>query len=342
MKTDVPTTGPTAPDRSRSKVLGQVLGEAGIGVALLVLVLVFLAFAPQFGTGQNIRNIMTQITLNTILAVGMTFVVLVGGIDLSVGSVLALSAVVAGSLMTWDALSPGTGLLLGVLAAVLVGALCGLVNGAVTERWKVPSFIITLGMLYVARGAAQEYTNAQTIYNLPRELTLFGTATFLGLPAVFVVALALVALGWFVLSRTVFGRLVYAVGTNEEAVRLAGHRTGWVKVSVFVIAGVCVGIAAVVYMARLNIASPILGNGYELNAIAAVVIGGASLTGGRGSMIGTLLGACLLGVLSNGLILLGVSDFQRTMITGGVIIVAVVLDAYRRRVATRLNSVITV
>ncbi|MBP2473380.1 ribose transport system permease protein [Crossiella equi] len=328
----------SAVPRRRSGLAGQVLGEAGIGVALLVLVAVFLVFAPQFGTGQNIRNIMTQITLNTILAVGMTFVVLVGGIDLSVGSVLALCAVVSGSVMTWDGVSGSTGLLLGLLAAVVVGALCGLVNGAVTERWKVPAFIVTLGMLYVARGAAQEYTGAQTIYNLPKGLTLFGTATFLGLPAVFVVALVLVAIGAFVLSRTVFGRLVYAVGTNEEAVRLAGHRTSWVKVSVFVIAGVCVGIAAVVYMARLNIASPILGTGYELNAIAAVVIGGASLTGGRGSMIGTFLGACLLGVLSNGLILLGVSDFQRTMITGAVIMLAVVLDAYRRRFAIRLNA----
>lgn len=158
-----------------------------------------------------------------------------------------------------------------------------------------------------------------------------------GLPAVFVVALALAAAAWFVLSRTVFGRLVYAIGNNEEAVRLSGHRTAVIKVACFMIGGMTVGVAAIIYMARLGVASPILGQGYELNAIAAVVIGGASLSGGRGSVVGTLLGACLLGVLTNGLLLMGVSDFQRTMITGAVIVIAVVLDSYRRRLSNRLS-----
>jgi ribose transport system permease protein len=320
-----------------SRLASQVLGEAGIGVALVVLAGFFLAFAPYFGTAQNLRDIMTQITLNTILAVGMTFVILVGGIDLSVGSVIALCAVVAGTIVAGSAGSPAL-ILAAVLVSIALGALVGLINGYVTERWRVPSFIVTLGMLYVARGAAQQYTGAATIYDLPPALTRFGTTTVLGLPAVFLVALALAAVAWFVLSRTVFGRMVYATGNNEEAVRLSGHRTGRIKVICFVIGGASVGIAAIVYMARLGVASPILGQGYELNAIAAVVIGGASLTGGRGSIVGTLLGACLLGVLSNGLLLMGVSDFQRTMITGGVIIVAVVLDAYRRRLSVRLAA----
>lgn len=316
-----------------SPLLSQVLGEAGIGVALVVLALFFFAAAPHFGTAQNLRDIMTQITLNTILAVGMTFVILVGGIDLSVGSVIALCAVVAGTAME-DA---GAGSIpAAIVLSLLIGAVTGLINGLVTERWRVPSFIVTLGMLYVARGAAQQYTGAATIYSLPPELTRFGTATIAGIPAVFVVALLLVAIAWFVLSRTVFGRLVYATGNNEEAVRLSGHRTGAIKVICFVIGGACVGVAAIIYMARLGVASPILGQGYELNAIAAVVIGGASLFGGRGSVIGTLLGACLLGVLTNGLLLMGVSDFQRTMVTGAVIIVAVVIDAYRKRLSDRL------
>ena len=336
-------TAITAPRTSRlplHRVISQVLGEAGIGVALVALFLFFLAFAPHFDTAQNARDIMTQITLNTILAVGMTFVILVGGIDLSVGSVIALCAVVAGKFLGTD-LPVGLALLLAVLLSIGVGALVGFINGFVTEHWRVPSFIVTLGMLYVARGAAEDYTEAKTIYDLPHQLTQFGLTTVLGVPAVFLVALAMVAVAWFVLSRTVFGRMVYAIGNNEEAVRLSGHRTGLVKVTCFVIGGATVGVAAIVYMARLGVASPILGQGYELNAIAAVVIGGASLMGGRGSVIGTLLGASLLGMLTNGLLLMGVSDFQRTMITGGVIIVAVILDAYRRRLAVRLSATTT-
>ncbi|MEV6065093.1 ABC transporter permease [Nocardia sp. NPDC052001] len=322
-------------DTRTNRILTQVLGEAGIGVALVALAAFFLAAAPHFATTGNIRDIMTQITLNTILAVGMTFVILVGGIDLSVGSVIALCAVVAGKAME----NSGAGSIpAGIALSLVIGALCGLISGFVTERWRVPSFIVTLGMLYFARGAAEQYTDARTIYSLPKELTAFGTRTIAGIPAVFAVALLIVAAAWFILSRTVFGRLVYATGNNEEAVRLSGHRTNLIKIVCFVIGGLCVGIAAVIYMARLGVASPILGQGYELNAIAAVVIGGASLSGGRGSVIGTLLGACLLGVLTNGLLLMGVSDFQRIMVTGAVIIIAVILDAYRKRLMTHLSG----
>ena len=152
-----------------------------------------------------------------------------------------------------------------------------------------------------------------------------------GVPVVFLVALSLVLIAWFVLNRTVFGRLIYGIGNNEEAVRLAGHNVFWYKVAAFSICGLCAGIAAIIYMARLNIASPIAGIGFELNAIAAVIIGGTSLSGGRGSVIGTLLGAFIIGVLANGLILIGLSDFVRQMITGVVIVVAVILDHYRAK-----------
>ncbi|MDJ0347341.1 ABC transporter permease [Streptomyces sp. H10-C2] len=319
-----------------SSLARQVMGEAGIGIALLALVAVFTLSAPKFATSDNITHIATEITLNTMLAVGMTFVILVGGIDLSVGSVMALSAVVSGDVLTAGGLSTPVAVLLAVLVSALVGMGCGLVNGLVSERWRVPSFIVTLGMLNVARGAALQYTDAKTLYDFPEGFNRFGTSTLLGIPTLFWIALLMVAVGHLVLTRTVFGRLVFAIGSNEEAVRLSGHRTGVVKVAAFVIAGFAVGIAAVTYMARLNIASPILGSGYELNAIAAVVIGGASLSGGKGSMVGTLLGACLLGVLTNGLLLMGVSDFQRQMITGAVIMVAVVVDHYRGRLASRL------
>ncbi|MFD7031547.1 ABC transporter permease [Streptomyces sp. NPDC059917] len=312
------------------------MGEAGIGVALLVLVAVFALVAPKFATQSNLTHIATEITLNTMLAVGMTFVILVGGIDLSVGAVMALAAVVAGEVLTSGG-STAVTVMLAVLVAAGTGMLCGLVNGFVSERWRVPSFIVTLGMLNMARGAALEFTDAKTLYDFPPGFTRFGTSTLLGVPALFWIALLMVLVGHLVLTRTVFGRLVFAIGGNEEAVRLSGHRTGVVKVAVYVIAGFAVGIAAVTYMARLSIASPIIGSGYELSAIAAVVIGGASLSGGKGSMVGTLLGACLLGVLTNGLLLMGVSDFQRQIITGAVIVVAVVIDHYRGRLADRLR-----
>lgn len=318
--------GPALRDRAAS-----VLREAGIGVALVALVAVFAMLSPIFLTANNLTNIFTQISINVILAVGMTFVILIGGIDLSVGSVMAFCAVVAGTVLKLEGLDTGVAIALALAASIAVGAVCGVANGAVSAVWGIPSFIVTLGMLNIARGAALQWTQARSIYEFPDAFNNFGSATVLGVPAIFLVALALVAVGWFVLNRTVFGRLIYAIGNNEEAVRLAGHPVRFYKIAAFVICGAAVGVGAVIYMTRLTIASPISGIGFELNAIAAVIIGGTSLSGGRGSIIGTLLGACIIGVLANGLILIGMSDFLRQMVTGLVIILAVVLDAYRAR-----------
>jgi len=332
------TTGPATDiggaEPGRFTLVQRVLREAGIGVALLVMVAVFSAFAPHFTDESNITNILTQVTINLIMATGMTFVILIGGIDLSVGSVLAFAAMVAGLVLKSATLPVPVAIALSVLTSIAVGMACGFVNGFIASFWGVPSFIVTLGMLNIARGAALEVTNARTLFEFPNQFNDFGTATVLGAPAIFLVALVLVVLGWAILTRTVFGRLIYAIGNNEEAVRLSGHNTFSYKVAAFVISGLTVGIGAIVYMARLTIASPILGSGFELNAIAAVIIGGTSLSGGRGSLIGTFLGACLIGVLADGLILMGVGDFVRQMITGGVIILAVILDSYRAKLAS--------
>jgi ribose transport system permease protein len=316
-------------------LIQRVLREAGIGIALLLMIVAFSTLARHFTDESNITNILTQVTINLIMAIGMTFVILIGGIDLSVGSVLAFSAMVAGLVLKVESLPVPVAITLAVLTSIAVGMGCGFMNGFIVSFWNVPSFIVTLGMLNVARGAALEVTNARTLFEFPNQFNAFGTATLLGAPAIFVVALALVVIGWIVLTRTVFGRMVYAIGNNEEAVRLSGHNTFFYKVAVFAISGLTVGIGAIVYMARLTIASPILGSGFELNAIAAVIIGGTSLNGGRGSLIGTFLGACLIGVLADGLILMGVGDFVRQMITGGVIILAVIVDSYRARFAER-------
>jgi ribose transport system permease protein len=324
---------PTAPATAAPAVsMKLLLRDAGIGIALLLLILFFALTADHFLSPNNISNILTQITINLILAIGMTFVILIGGIDLSVGSMLAFCAVVGGSVLTIPDLSVFQAVSLATVAAVGTGALCGFLNGWISAFWGLPSFIVTLGMLNIARGAALQVTDARTIYSFPPSFNAFGSQMIYGVPVVFLIALALVGIAWFVLSKTVFGRLLYGIGNNEEAVRLAGHSLMIYKIAAFTIAGVLVGIAAMVYMARLNIASPIIGIGFELNAIAAVIIGGTSLSGGRGSVIGTLLGACIIGVLANGLILFGLSDFMRQLITGVVIILAVIVDKYRERI----------
>ncbi|KZL22088.1 Ribose transport system permease protein RbsC [Pseudovibrio axinellae] len=328
-------TGDEVAQASGNFSIRTVLHNAGIGLALLALILFFSIFTEHFLTANNITNILTQVTINLILAVGMTFVILIGGIDLSVGSVMAFASVIAGKAITLAGLGPFEAIVLAVIAATAVGVVCGAINGTITARWSLPSFIITLGMLNIARGAALQASNAQTIYSFPLAFEDFGSAMFYGVPVVFMVALALVFIAWFILNFTVFGRLLYGIGNNEEAVRLAGHSVYRYKIAAFTICGLTAGIAAVVYMARLNISSPIAGIGFELNAIAAVIIGGTSLNGGRGSVIGTLIGAFIIGVLANGLILIGLSDFMRQMITGVVIIIAVILDYYRAKYTRR-------
>jgi len=319
-----------------------LLREGGIGLALIVLVAIFALLSPDFATLRNLRNVLNQITINTILAIGMTFVILVGGIDLSVGSLLAFSIMMTGVVMELQGLPPGLAIFFGILAGLGTGVASGFLNGWVSERWRLPSFIVTLGMLNIARGAALLTTDAQTLYQFPSAFTAFGTRAIFGnvVPLIFLVALALVLISWFILNRTVFGRLVYAIGTNEEAVRLSGHRPGMIKVAVFTISGLTAGIAGIINMSRLTVASPIVGVGFELSAIAAVIIGGTSLFGGKGSVIGTFIGACIIGVLQNGLILLGVEDFLRQMITGLVIILAVILDYYRNKFAERSRAAV--
>ncbi len=319
------------------RIFYLLLREAGIGLALVLVAIAFSAFAPRFATMANLTNILTQISINTVIAVGMTFVILLGGIDLSVGSVLALATIVGGLLITREGLSTGAAILLSVAGSTLVGCLCGLFNGVVCERWKIHSFIVTLGMLNIARGAALQISNSRTIFEFPDAFNDVGAAAVLGVPVIFLMALAVVLAGRFVLARTVFGRMIYAIGNNEEAVRLSGHDPSRYKVAAFTVCGGMVGLAAIMYMMRLNLASPILGVGFELNAIAAVVIGGTSMSGGKGSMIGTFLGASIMGVLNNGLLLLGMGDFARQMVTGLIIVVAVIVDKYRGRALVRAS-----
>jgi len=313
--------------------------EAGVAVALVLIVLFFSATAPYFATSGNFLKIFVQIAINTVLAAGMTFVILTGGIDLSVGSVLALCTVVGATIMTDERLAAGTSIALAFVACLGTGAICGAINGWVCERWKLPSFIVTLGMLNIASGLARVVSNNSTITGLPQPFVEFGNMIFFGVfPSIFVIALAVVLIGWFILRFTVFGRFIFAIGTNEEAVRLSGHNPSAIKIAAFTISGLTAGTAAMVYLLRLNVGSPIAGIGYELNAIAAVIIGGTSLSGGKGSIIGTLVGACILQVLSTGLQLLGAEDNVKPIVIGAVIVLAVIIDTYRNKFLRAMES----
>jgi len=343
---------PATPGGADSLPLGSraiifSLREAGVGIALVVIFLIFAATAPFFATTDNFMRMLGQVSINTVLAVGMTFVILIGGIDLSVGSVMALATVVGAVIMVPEflagfvaiGLDPWASIPLAIVAMLLVGALAGFINGFVSERWKVPSFIVTLGMMSMARGASQVVSNNATINGVPRSFIDFGNIIVLDLvPIYFLIAIATVAVAWFVLRFTIFGRFIYAIGNNEEAVRLSGHNPMPYKVTAFVICGVLAGLAGLVWLLRLNVGSPIAGVGYELTAIAAVIIGGTSFTGGKGSVIGTFFGVCLLQVLSTGLILLGVTDNWRVIVTGVVVILAVVFDTYRSRIIGGLRA----
>jgi ribose transport system permease protein len=334
---ELPTAGPRGQRWIQARRF--LVRDAGVALALVLIVIFFSVTAPYFATTENFLKIFVQIAINTVLASGMTFVILTGGIDLSVGSVLALCTVVGALIMTNPDIPVALSISLALLGCMGTGALCGAINGFICEQWKIPSFIVTLGMLNMASGAARVASNNATITGLPQPFVDFGNMIIGGvLPSIFLIAVGVILLGWFILRFAVFGRLIYAIGTNEEAVRLSGHAPRKYKVAAFTISGLTAGTAAMVYLLRLNVGSPIAGVGYELNAIAAVIIGGTSLNGGKGSIIGTLVGACILQVLSTGLQLFGIGDNFKPIVIGAVIVLAVVLDSYRDRYLRTLET----
>ena len=315
--------GPTV---RRAQVKAWLADYLGLVAALLTLVIIFGLTAENFFSLVTFRTIANQIPDTTIVAVGMTFVLIIAGIDLSVGSVLALAGAVLGiSLVDW-----GFPLPLAIVMALLVGLLCGGLNGLIVIRWRLPSFIVTLGMLEAARGAAYLVTDSRTVY-VGGPVEVVTDTAILGLSLPFVIALAIVVIGQLVLSRTVFGRYLVAIGTNEEAVRLSGIDPRPYKLAVFALCGALTAVAAVIQTARMSSANPNTAIGFELQAIAAVVIGGTSLMGGRGSVVRSFFGVLIIAVLGAGLAQVGAQDPTKRLITGGVIVAAVVLDQYRRR-----------
>jgi ribose transport system permease protein len=306
-----------------------------LAFAALLVIIVFFTFASEhFLTFSNFKGILLATSVTGILAMGVTFVIITGGIDLSIGTVMTLSAVMTGVIIT----NVGLPTPIGIAAGILTGVTMGLVNGTLIARLKIPPFIATLGTLSVARGLALIMSDLAPIYfpDAPEFNEAFmGTVTEslfgIDIPNLTFLFFGAAIVAGFILSRTILGRYVFAIGSNEEATRLSGVRTVRWKASAYVISGFFAGLAGVVIAARLNSAQPAVGFGYELDAIAAAVIGGTSLSGGEGSILGTVIGAFLIAVLTNGLRLLDVPQEWQIVVTGVIVVLAVYLDILRRR-----------
>jgi erythritol transport system permease protein len=339
---------PSRADRfasSSARVVLLLLRARAI-LVLVVLLILFSVMAPEFLTANNLSILAKHVSISAILAIGMTFVVLTGGIDLSVGSIAGLGGMAAGYMLTQGIAFGGAVHFLPVIVIVLVTVcvcmLVGALNGWLVAKAGVAAFIATLGMLYIARGAALLISNGKTFPNLAghaeRGNTGFpaiGQSFFLGLPAPVWMMILLFAFAWVVAAKTPFGRHVYAVGGNERAARLAGIRVSRVKLITYLFSSLCAGLVGLIIASQLEAAHPATGESFELNAIAAVVLGGTSLMGGRGSVTGSLIGAFVIGVLADGLVMLGVSEFWQIVIKGVVIVLAVAVDQLQSRLQAR-------
>lgn len=300
------------------------LSRYGIYIAFAAMCILFAIMNPLFLAPGNIINIIRQVSFNAILAMGMLMVIITGGIDLSVGSVVALSAVITASLVQTS--SPVMPVLLAVLIGLGIGALCGVFNGLLITKGKLAPFIVTMVMMTMARGAAQLFTKGRPVTGLLETFDFLGAGFILGIPVPIYILVVVVLITHFILTCTRTGRYIYAVGGNEQAAIASGLKAHQMKLFVYIFSGIMAALVGIILTARLNSASPVLGNGYELDAIAAVVIGGASMNGGKGKVIGTVIGALIIGTISNGLDILNVSSYWQQIIKGIIILVAVLLD----------------
>lgn len=321
-----PTAAPSAPPGV--SWASKLIGVQGPLIGLVILCVAFSFASPAFLSIRNLLNVLDQGTVLGILAIGMTLVIILGGIDLSVGSVLAFSMMILG----WLSHDCNLPLIVAILAALLVGALCGWVNGLLVTRAKLPAFIATLSMMTIARGLANIITDGRQIVGYPAWFDSFATDRHFGFLSLTVtLAVLLVLISWIFLRYRATGRGLYAIGGSAEVARLAGIRVRQMTTSVYTVAGLLSGLGGIVLASRLDSSQPSAGLGYELDAIAAVVIGGASLSGGVGGIGGTVVGVLIIGVLHNGLNLTGVSPFIQQVVIGVVIALAVSTDTLRRR-----------
>lgn len=316
---------------SRRQRIGYILAEYGIILAFIALVIALSFASPYFLRMKNILNVLRQTSVNALLAIGMTFVILTGGIDLSVGSVLAFGGVVAASLASDALFGPIVNPFLAAGAGLLGGLILGSVNGVFVAKWRMPAFVVTLGMLSMARGFTFIYTDGMPVPRIDERFLVFGQGRLLGIPLPVIILAVVFSLAWVILYKTRYGRYIYAVGGNEKSAKISGVNTRFIVFTVYVISGLLSALGGIILTARTTAGLPQAGQAYELDAIAAVVIGGTSLSGGQGALSGTLIGALLIGVINNGLDLLGVSSYFQQVIKGAIIIGAVLLDSFRKR-----------
>ena len=320
--------------RGGRKKVSSANNIVGILIALVVLCLDLQLAQPVFLTSSNLLNVLQQISTNFVIAIGMTFVIISGGIDLSVGSNIAVTGLLMAIMMkNW-----GVGVLPTLIISLIFAGLIGLINGALIAFLNLPPFIATLGMMSIARGAAYTITGGAPIYTMPSGFTAISSRVripFIGdVPLYTILIMAAVfVLGWYCLRYTRVGRFTYAIGGNENCAKLSGINRSKIKCFDYVISGLCCGVAAILLTSRLDSAVPTNADGQEMDAIAAVVIGGTSMKGGEGSMVGTLIGIFIIGVIANGLNLLGVAQGPQRMVKGLIIVVAVIIDVLRRRAA---------
>lgn len=299
--------------------------DMGTLIGLIIIFAVFAILSPVFLTGPNIINIMQQSAINAIVALGMTLVIITAGIDLSVGPVAAFSAVVCASMMV-----AGVPVAVALLGALAVGALYGVFNGVLIAYAGLQPFIVTLGGLSLCRALALIYTGGNPIFGIPAGFRSIVNGNVMGIPTPVIIAGVIAAVLWVVLNKTPLGEYIFAIGGNEEAARVCGVPVSKTKIAVYVISSILAAVAGLILVGRLGAADPILGNLWEMNAIAAAAIGGASLMGGKGSIFGTILGAIILGTLINGFTLLNIQSFYQLLATGIIIIVAMLVDRLTR------------
>jgi ribose transport system permease protein len=318
-------------------IKADVLKKSQSLLALFVLMVLLTIFTDSFLSTENMWNVLRQVSINLCLSVGMTLVIISSGIDLSVGAILAFSGAVCAGLLKWGIPIEAFDLWIGftvlgaVIAASLVGYLLGWFNGWVITKFTVPPFVATLAMLTIARGMSYLYTQGKPISNLGEGFEFIGSGWWLGIPVPVWISVGVVLIFVFITKKTSLGRFIYAIGGNERAALLSGVPVKKVKRLVYAISGLMAAIGGVLITSRLNSAQPNAGMSYELDAIAAIVIGGTSLSGGKGSVMGTVLGVLLIGVLNNGLVLLNVSPFWQQVVKGLVILLAVVIDKSNKK-----------